>query len=176
MHQNRIGKMDVRFINPFILGIKNVFTTMLDTQIFISKPCLKEGDETNADFSAIIGFSGDVSGSVALCFPVRTAVQIASKFAGTEMTQHDPDFADALGELANMVAGQAKSKFQGVRVNISLPRVVAGRKLRLLGSYSTPVLLLPCDSALGRFGTEITMLAKSKRAAASQPAPAATPS
>jgi chemotaxis protein CheX len=166
--------MDVRFINPFIVGIKNVFTTMLDTQIFISKPCLKEGDETNADFSAIIGYSGDVSGTVALCFPLRTAIRVVSKFSGTEMTQHNPDFADALGELANMVASQAKSKFQGVRVSVSLPRVVAGRELRLLHCHSTPVLLLPCDSALGRFGTEITMLAKSKGAAASPPPPAAT--
>ncbi|UCE58785.1 MAG: chemotaxis protein CheX [Phycisphaerales bacterium] len=149
--------MDVRFINPFIGGIKNVFSTMLQTDIVISKPRVKGRDEPNADATAIIGFSGDATGSVALCFPMRTALATAGKFAGMEIAEDSPDFADALGELANMVAGQAKSKFEGLSVSISLPRVVAGRDLHLLDSQNTPVLLLPCDSALGRFSTEVTM-------------------
>jgi len=149
--------MDVRFINPFIAGIKNVFSTMLSTDIIISKPRVKATDEPNADTAAIIGFSGDATGSVALCFPDRTAIAAAGKFAGMEMTKDTPDFADALGELANMVAGQAKSKFEGLNVSISLPRVVSGKGLTLHDSQNSPVLLLPCDSALGRFSTEVTM-------------------
>ena len=157
--------MDVRFINPFVIGIKNVFTTMLSTDILISKPRLKSSEEASADVSAIIGFSGAAQGSVALCFPLKTAVKIASTFAGADVNQEHPDFADALGELANMVAGQAKSRFDGVSASISLPRVVAGKQLRLLESHTTPVLLLPCDSLLGRFATEVTMKLSKKRTA-----------
>lgn len=149
--------MDVRFINPFVSGIKNVFSTMLSTDILISKPRVKGSDEPCADVSAIIGFSGEALGSIALCFPLRTAVKTASQFAGIEIAHDHPDFADALGELANMIAGQAKSKFEGLNASISLPRVVAGKSLRLLDSHNAPVLVLPCDSALGRFRTEVTM-------------------
>jgi len=152
--------MDVRYVNPFIGGIKNVFQTMLQTQILISKPRVKERDEHAADVSAIIGFSGEAAGSVALCFPMRTAVKTASKFSGTAVGQDNPDFADALGELANMVAGQAKSKLEGLNISISLPRVVVGRELKLLDSRSTPVLVLACDSPLGRFRTEVMMALK----------------
>lgn len=161
--------MDVRFINPFIAGIKNVFTTMLSTDIFISKPCIKTSDCATADVSAIIGFSGEAVGSVAMCFPMRTAVNAASRFAGAEITQSHPDFGDALGELANMVAGQAKAKMEGVKASISLPRVVTGRDLQLLESRNTPILLLACDSTLGRFSTEVTMVVKTPSSAQTSP-------
>ena len=155
--------MDVRFINPFMAGIKNVFTTMLSTDIIISKPRVKGKDESRPEVSAIIGFSGDAMGSVALCFSLKTASRTASKFAGEEIGRDHPCFADALGELANMVAGQAKAKFEGVSASISLPRVIVGKDMELLGSENTPVLVLPCDSSLGRFTTEVTMAIVKKK-------------
>lgn len=156
--ESRNHIVDVRIINPFIVGIQNVFTTMLDTHVLISKPCLKKDAGAKVDISTIIGFSGDTKGSVAICYPLRTAINAASKFAGEELTLNDPDFADALGELANMIAGQAKSRFEGVQASISMPRVIVGQELRLLGYQNIPTLLLPCDSALGRFSTEIIMV------------------
>jgi len=94
---------------------------------------------------------------VALCFSTTAGLRTAGKFAGMEVTQQSPEFADALGELANMVAGQAKSKLEGLNINVSLPRVIVGNELRLLDSSQNPVLVLPCDSPLGRFNTEVVM-------------------
>jgi chemotaxis protein CheX len=68
--------------------------------------------------------------------------------------------ADALGELTNMVAGQSKAHLPEVNISVSLPRVVLGDQHRVLESASCPVLVLPCDSALGRFHVEVTMLTK----------------
>jgi len=158
--------MDVRFINPFMASIKNVFATMLETEILISKPCLLANGEFNADVSAIIGLSGDAVGSVALCLPMNTAVAIASKFVGAELSRDHDDFADALGELANMVAGGAKAKLEGLNVSISLPSVIAGHDLQMLQSKSTPRLSLPCDSQLGRFSTDVVMTVKRQPATA----------
>ncbi len=156
--------MDVRYINPFITAIKHVFKTMLKTDIIISKPYVKVEDDRNADVAAVIGFSGGATGSVALCFPARSAVAAASNFAGTALTEDDPDFADALGELANMVAGQAKAKLHGLEITVSLPRVIVAEKLNVLSSRNHPVLGLPCDSPLGRFNVEVGMVV-AKRAA-----------
>jgi len=158
--------MDVRFINPFIVSIQHVFTTMLKTDILISKPCLKRPGEHTAEVAAIVGISGDAVGSVALCFPMRTAIATASKFAGAEIDQGHPDFSDAIGELANMVAGSAKAKFDGLNACLSLPQVITGQDLRVLQNERTPSLLLPCDSALGRFSTEVAMTVDPRRASA----------
>jgi hypothetical protein len=59
-----------------------------------------------------------------------------------------------------MVAGQSKAKLPDPNISISLPRVVLGDQHRMLESRSSPVLVLPCDSTLGRFFVEVTMLTK----------------
>ncbi|HPD28353.1 MAG TPA: chemotaxis protein CheX [Phycisphaerae bacterium] len=157
--------MDVRYINPFIGAVKHVFRTMLGTDIMISKPRLRAPDESNADVSAVIGFSGDAAGCVILCFRTDAAVKTASKFAGNELTPQHPDFSDALGELANMVAGQAKAQFEGLSVSISLPSVIIGRDHEVLQSKITPRLVIPCDSPLGRFAVEVAMVVEKKTGA-----------
>lgn len=149
--------MDVRLINPFIASVKDVFKTMLGTEIVISKPVLKAGHEVNADVSAVIGLSGDAVGVVVLSFPTLTATRTASKFAGADMGLNHEDFADALGELANMVAGGAKAKMDGLNVSISLPGVIVGREHVVSQSKQSPRLALPCDSTLGRFSVEVAL-------------------
>ncbi len=151
--------MDVRFINPFIAAVKNVFNTMVATQITVGKPyVINASQEPVADVSAVIGLSGDVVGCVVLSLPMQSAVNAASKFAGMELVPENPDFADALGELANMVAGQAKSNFTGFNVSISLPSVIIGREHVVSQSRAKPRLALPCESALGPFHVEVVMV------------------
>ncbi|MCK4659727.1 MAG: chemotaxis protein CheX [Phycisphaerae bacterium] len=163
--------MDVRYINPFIQSVKKVYSTMLSTDILISKPYVKTDTGGTSDVSAVIGLSGDVVGSVALCFPLETAVKSAGKFAGIPMSKDHEDFADALGELANMVAGSAKSQLEGFNVSISLPNVIVGKNHVVSQSKHTPRLALPCDSSLGRFSVEVAMVMK-KPTAQTTPKPA----
>ena len=157
--------MDVRLINPFIAAVKSVFSTMLSTDIVVSKPVVKGVDEHGADVSAVIGLSGDGVGSVVLSFPMATAVKVASKFAGVEMNSRHEDFSDALGELANMVAGHAKSHFEGLSVSISLPSVIIGQEHTVAQPRHAPRLALPCDSVLGRFCVEVAILVQKRPSA-----------
>lgn len=168
--------MDVRLINPFVSSVREVFTTMLKTDIIISKPVLKGVNESNADVSAVIGLSGDAVGSVVLSFPMLTATRTASQFSGVEMGHGHEDFADALGELANMVAGSAKAKLEGLSVNVSLPNVIVGREHIVAPSKTTPRLALPCDSTLGRFCVEVALTVQKRKSNGSPlPAQTATP-
>ena len=156
--------MDVRYINPFVQAVKSVFTTMLSTEVTVGKPSGKAPTEPNADISAIIGLSGDAVGCVTLCFSTSTAIGAASKFAGVEMDERHEDFADALGELANMVAGYAKAKLTGLSCSISLPSVIIGKGHVVTQSKNALRLLLPCDSALGPFAVEVAMVVAKKQA------------
>jgi chemotaxis protein CheX len=151
--------MDVRFINPFIASIKTVFKTMVATDIVVGKPYLIQAhEEQTADVSAVIGMSGDVAGCVVLSLPMQTACNLASKFAGISLTREHPDFADALGELANMVAGQAKAKFDGLNVSISLPSVIVGKEHVVSQSRAKPRLALPCHCDHGNFSVEVAIV------------------
>ncbi len=151
--------MDVRYINPFIEATHSVAKTMLEIETVLSKPSLKTGEEPPADICAVIGLAGDAAGSIMLCFPAKTAVKFASKFAGVEMTIDHPDLADALGELCNMVAGQAKAQLEGLKTSISLPRVISGKDIHAFqpGKGKDPILVLPFDTPFGRFRVEVIL-------------------
>jgi chemotaxis protein CheX len=150
--------MDVRYINPFVSAVQHVFKTMLDLGIFVSRPTIRGRDRRASAVSAIIELSGPVTGTVALCFSKQAAVRVASVFSGKALSIHQPaELADALGELANMVAGQAKSELPPSGITISLPRVVLVDQNRERAPALSPTLVLPCDSALGRFSVEVTM-------------------
>ncbi len=162
--------MDVRFVNPFIAATKTVFKTMMSTEITIGKPqIIPAHQEQTADVSAVIGLSGDAVGSVVLSLPMQTACNVAGKFAGVQMTREHPDFSDALGELANMVAGAAKSKFEGLRVSISLPSVIIGTEHVVSQSRAKPRLALPCNSDLGHFTVEVVMVVEKQAQAVTEP-------
>ena len=68
-----------------------------------------------------------------------------------------PQFADAIGELANMVAGSAKRDLCGIRCGISLPTVVIGREHIFPHSRKAPRLVVPCKTVLGDFFLEVAL-------------------
>ncbi|HVP13277.1 MAG TPA: chemotaxis protein CheX [Phycisphaerae bacterium] len=156
--------MDVKFINPFIAAISNVFQTMVHAKIKIGKPMLKQSDLVSAEVSGIIGLSGDVMGCVVLSFPGDVACKIASAFAGTELTMKSPDFSDAIGELANMVAGNAKKDFGDHLASISLPSVVIGPGHQVSPSKLSPFLIIPCETEFGGFNVEVAVIPNKKPA------------
>ncbi len=152
--------MDVRYINPFIGSIRDVFKTMAEVEVQVLKPTI-ELKGKRADVSGVIGFSGEVVGACVLCFPSDVACKLASAFAGEEMSVEHPDFTDAIGELTNMVAGNAKSQFSGLSVDISLPTVVIGKQhdITVTGVPSdVQRLIIPCQTDFGTFHLEAAMV------------------
>lgn len=162
--------MDVRYINPFVKSVSNTLQTMCNMTIKVGKPEMKKGDNPTADVSGVIGFSGDAAGSVALLFSFETAAKLATAFAGTEITPEHPDFADAIGELTNMVAGGAKSQFEGLDISVSLPNVIHGKNHNISGSKNAPRIIIPCTTDAGMFYMEIAMVIAKPATANSQTA------
>lgn len=164
--------MDVRFINPFIKSICNTLETMCKLKVSIGKPVIKTDDNPATDVSGVIGFSGDAAGSVVLHFSFDEASKIASKFAGTTISPEHPDFSDAIGELANMVAGGAKAHFEGLSISLSLPSVIVGRNHNVSASRSSPRIVIPCTTDVGVMYAEIGMILNKPAAAIRAPATA----
>ena len=149
--------MDVRLINPFVNSVKRVFETMVHVKVSVGKPYVKPDDGAHSEVSGIIGFSGDAAGCVVISFSKKVAVAAASRFAGMEIGADHPDFSDAIGELANMVAGNAKMEFTDMNIRISLPSVVIGDSFVVSNSKSSPRIVIPCKSELGELLVEVGM-------------------
>ncbi|MBC7772764.1 MAG: chemotaxis protein CheX [Pyrinomonadaceae bacterium] len=150
--------MDPAYLIPFISSIQNVFSTMLQLPVTIGDPSVKSEPATNFDISGIIGMSGDVVGNIVLSFPEATATGVVGLFTGTKMAVADPDFADAIGELVNMVCGGAKGQFSGSKkVSISCPSVVMGTNHSIARQKDTPCVVIPCTTDCGEFVIEIAI-------------------
>ena len=140
---------------------------MLQLPVQVSTPALKQDGDATYDVSAIIGMSGAVDGAVVLSFPTATAERIVSLFAGEELTHAHEDFADAVGELANMVCGGAKAQFTGEIVNISCPSVVVGSGHVVFKDREATSITIPCTCDCGEFNIDVSIRSREK----TEPAP-----
>ncbi len=149
--------MDSSYITPFINSAQNVFSMMLGVTVQVEAPVLKSQDDPSYDVTGIIGMSGDMEGSVICSFETSTSERIVGVFTGTEMTVDHEDFADAIGELVNMISGGAKAQFKGKMVSISCPSVVIGNKHTVRGGKDQVTIMVPCKCDLGEFALEISI-------------------
>lgn len=160
--------MDPQYITPFIRSIQNVFSTMLRIPVTINPPSIKKDKSASYDVSGIIGMSGDVVGSVVLSFPKDTAQKLVTAFCGMEFPPDSPDFADAVGELVNMISGSAKGMFADKNVSISCPSVVIGPGHQINTRSDTPCVSIPCSTTHGNLAIEIA-IREASAASASMP-------
>lgn len=148
--------MDSSYILPFVSSIQNVFSTMLQLQVQVGKPEIKGATDPTYDVSGIIGMSGDIEGSVVLSFPTDAAERVIQLFTGMELGHTHEDFADAVGELVNMISGSAKAQMEGMKVSISCPTVVVGQKHQVYGRKDVVTICIPCESDCGQFTVEVS--------------------
>lgn len=149
--------MDPNFIKPFVASIQNVFGTMLQLPVTVGEPRIKSGSAPEHDISGIIGMSGDVTGNVVLSLKLDAAVSIVALFCGQKLEPTSADFADAVGELVNMVSGNAKAMFKDRKVQISCPSVVIGGNHQIARPSDVPCVVIPCHTDCGEVTIEIAI-------------------
>lgn len=157
-------KIDPKLIVPFINSVRQVFATMVKVATTVERPHLKIAPAPQYDVSAIVGFSGDIVGSVVVSFQREAAIHLVSAFAGMEIDPDSSDFADAVSELANMIAGSAK-KDLGHNASITVPSVIMGHGHTIARLSDVPCLVVPCKTPVGDFAVEVNIKVKEKPAA-----------
>ena len=162
---------DPIYITAFVEATQNVFQTMVRQELKFGKPMPGKLPRLSSEVSGIIGMTGDVEGTVVLSLPGSSAENIVEAFVGTRLDSSSEDFADAIGELVNMISGGAKAKFEGKHVRIGCPSVVIGEGHTVQQLSGSICISIPCESPCGSFSVDISMK-KVKEAQASQPAAA----
>jgi chemotaxis protein CheX len=150
----------VEHVNPFIKATLETFSKMLSVQIQMGKPRLKGDTNATHDVSGIIGLSGDAKGAVALSFPLDTALDAVSRFIGEKVTEMNADVHDAIGELANIIAGAAKRDLTDFKISISLPTVVSGTGHQIYEARDVLSMLIPFSYEGKTFDLAVTLKSK----------------
>jgi chemotaxis protein CheX len=151
--------VNVEFINPFIDSTRNVFATMCGIEITRKKLFLKEDHKMLGEVSGVMGLSGSASGSVVVSFSGKLACTIVGKMLQTEMTELNEDVCDGVGEVINMISGQAKSVLAKTKYhfNISIPSVVSGLGHEISHKKGTPNIVVLFDANGEEFALQVCL-------------------
>jgi chemotaxis protein CheX len=152
--------MDVSFVNPFLKATNDTFKTMIGVELQMDKPIVKNVAEYHYDVSGVIGISGEAQGTIAITLPKLTALKVASKMLGVELKVVGPELTDAIGEIANIIAGYSKQYLTQYKVSISLPNVVIGSGHNLVAQTTVSKILVPYNCELGEFAVEVALKTK----------------
>jgi chemotaxis protein CheX len=152
--------MNVAYVNPFVVSTIETFKTMLNIEVKPKSPVLKKEPFPMYDISGIIGLSGDAQGSISMSFPKILALKVVSALIGMDIKVVGAEVTDGIGEIANIVAGNAKQHLTQFNLSISLPNVVIGKNHKLMTMSGVPTIVVPFGSALGEFAMEITLKSK----------------
>ena len=151
--------MNADLVNPFIVSTCDVFRTMLSCNLTRGPIALKDGSEPKYEVSGLIGLSGKYQGMVVVSLSRETALAATGILAGTKPTELNADVVDAIGELANMIAGAAKGRLEKHELSISLPSVICGTQHCIRFPSSSKPLVLPFNSDIGPISVELGLAA-----------------
>jgi chemotaxis protein CheX len=144
--------MHIEHIEPFIEATVGLFRNMLSMEVEYLTPYLLNRESHHEwEVSGIIGIAGDAKGVVVISFSSNLAAMLTSKLVHREVEADDPDVIDAVGELVNIIAGNAKKGLEQYRLSISLPSIVSGLDHRIAWQSEVPIVGIPFKVAGGSF-------------------------
>lgn len=118
-------------------GTTEVFSTMLMVELEASEPIEGIGGDIPANITSMIGLGKDIRGMLAVHCPASVATDITGTFLGMEVKEIDEDVKDAIGEIANMVAGNLKISFRehGKNIELAIPTTIVGESFGISGMF-----------------------------------------
>lgn len=115
-----------------IQATQDTFKAYMDMDVFAGR-FEKEIIPVEADVIGIVGVAGERVGYIIFAADSKTAVKFAQRF----LMDENPDLntiRDAVGEVANNIAGQFKSKYSKDygKISLGLPLIMSGMVTPLL--------------------------------------------
>jgi chemotaxis protein CheX len=106
------------------LAAREVFEIMLGTRLELCE----KADRNEGRFTALVGLAGSLCGVLCLRCDEDAARVMAGKMLGMPPEEMNTDSWDALGEVANMIAGNFKGKLSGIgnHCMLSVPTIIVG--------------------------------------------------
>lgn len=118
-----------QLIKNLIKDVQDVFITMVGVEDLMQLPVQVDVTTHFKEcLTAMVGLAGTYNGLVTIHIPWPLAILFTSLMLGMEVTEIDDDVNDAMGEIANMVAGSFKQHLSkgGSDIQLSTPSVVNG--------------------------------------------------
>ena len=143
----------MNFKDKIIEATKEIFESMIMVDVTPGEALTEPVSKFKCSLSAMVGFAGFKQGNLAIHATDKVAKGLTGDFLGMEVDEINEDVQDAMGELANMLAGSLKPfiSSDGGKVELSLPSVVHGEEYTLTVINKADWILIPFTVSHGEF-------------------------
>lgn len=161
------NKRYLDFCKPFIDAVKEVYGTMMGTEVKPGKPSIKEGKVSHGDISSIMGINGTYTGtsgnkkfkgSLVLSWPEPIYVKSAGAMLMEEFEEFTDEISDVGMEICNITMGNAKKVLaeQGYNIEMSIPTSVRGKNHEIKAQEGIVTIGTPLECDFGTFYIELS--------------------
>lgn len=120
---------DKRLIAAFVDGVLKVVKTMASTDALPGKPFIESNFTMKGEIAGMVGMvAPPLKGTLLITFPKDGILHVCENMVGEKYPDINKDVSDAVGELTNMIYGQAKATLNqmGYNFEMAIPSVIRG--------------------------------------------------
>ncbi len=143
-------KLNIEYINPFIVGASKVFNSLLNTDLKKGKVYTVDTIDPAHEVIINIEINGAMTGYVIYSLSFHTVNKIAEVLVpGLNEDAIKQEYKDIIGEVANMITGNAISMFTDKDIELSTPTVMDKRDFTITGLRKYIALAIKMYSPMG---------------------------
>lgn len=122
------------------VAAREVFELMLGCKLTV--PEIDTPSQANLDITSMVGLAGKLCGVLSVRCDGKSARLIASRMLGVDVSKVGAEVSDAMGEIANLVAGNFKNKIPGLGDGcmLSPPTVITGSDYDMRSLADSPAI------------------------------------
>lgn len=146
--------MKAAHINPFLDSTLNLMENMTGRRPIPGQKHLLQNFQSHRwDVSGIIGVTGTAEGIIAIRMTKSMVEKLlaASDIFFSNIDEFNELTNSMVGEIANVIAGNALSAISQYNINITVPVVIQGRDHTVAWPHNNPIIVIPFSSAFGPF-------------------------
>jgi chemotaxis protein CheX len=150
--------MRVQIVNRYVQAALNVISKETGLPLRRGGLLLEGNPYTTEDVTAVIGISGQLSGSIYLSMSETVALRLISAILGQETTELDDLAQSGIAEMANVIAGSAGIGLaeEGLETVINPPLVLVGRGARV-STVEIQRLVVPLTTEYGEVKLHVAL-------------------
>ncbi len=149
-----------QLLEPFVSATNLTLTELAQIEPVVRSTYRMTPPRTLGDISAVLGLTAESGELLVLSFPARTAAALAGRVLA-EVTQAPDDelVRDCMGELANVIAGQAKTLLAETPYQLLLatPVILTGAGLEVGARSDLESLVMVFASDAGDFALQVCL-------------------
>lgn len=156
--------MDHQANMAFVRACRHAFATLFQMDVEVGDPLVWSGGGAAQGVRSRVVLRGGVEGRFELAMPVETARRLATVLTGTEVGPGDEALPDALGVIAETIAGGGAAGLSESGATLSCPETAFGVHLAMPEEGVAAGVRIPCVCDCGEFTLGVLVRAGGGRA------------